>query len=182
MKPHGKGYQAGPENFGYLPVPPLVAETEEKAQELGKGFVYGGGQNAFSRPEFTLPPGYNSKGAVKMLARQPGGSWLGVSPDKLRQAQAEEEDEMIDYNEVRRKLGGSFQKAQRNYQVICGTPKSVLPKIKSLLQARPAFSSSSGAGPSAIRTTHEMRLLANGSRFATATELDCPSHELNPAS
>lgn len=128
-----QGYQAGPENFGYL-IPTFVAETEEKAQELGKGFVYGGGQNAFSRPEFTLPPGYNSKGAVKMLSRQPGGSWLGVSPDKLRQAQAEEDNATVDYDDVRRKLASSFQKSQRNFQVICGTPKSVLPKIKMMLQ------------------------------------------------
>jgi alkanesulfonate monooxygenase SsuD/methylene tetrahydromethanopterin reductase-like flavin-dependent oxidoreductase (luciferase family) len=174
-----QGYQAGPENFGYL-IPTFVAETEEKAQELGKGFVYGGGQNAFSRPEFTLPPGYNSKGAVKMLARQPGGSWLGVSPDKLRQAQAEEEDEVIDYNEVRRKLGGSFQKAQRNYQVICGTPKSVLPKIKSLLQIlRPGifiFFNVQGPVSNQDRMT-SMRLLANEVTPAVreyAAELDLP--------
>ncbi|MBI3758103.1 MAG: LLM class flavin-dependent oxidoreductase [Deltaproteobacteria bacterium] len=174
-----QGYQAGPENFGYL-IPTFVAETEEKAQELGKGFVYGGGQNAFSRPEFTLPPGYNSKGAVKMLARQPGGSWLGVSPDKLRQAQADEEDEAVDYNEVRRKLGGSFQKAQRNYQVICGTPKSVLPKIKSLLQVlRPGifiFFNVQGPVSNQDRMT-SMRLLANEVTPAVreyAAELDLP--------
>jgi len=127
------GYQAGPENFGYL-IPTFLAETEEKAQELGRGFVYGGGQNAFSRPEHTLPPGYNSKGATKMLARHPGGSWLGVSPDKLMRAQQETTDENVDYDEVRRKLAASYQKAQRNFQVLIGTPKSVLPKIKTLLQ------------------------------------------------
>jgi alkanesulfonate monooxygenase SsuD/methylene tetrahydromethanopterin reductase-like flavin-dependent oxidoreductase (luciferase family) len=127
------GYQAGPENFGYL-IPTFVAETEEKAQELGKGFVYGGGQNAFSRPEYTLPPGYNSKSAIKMLARHPGGSWLGVSPEKLRQAQQEADPEETDYNEVRRKLASSYQKAQRNFQLIIGTPKTVIPRIKTLLQ------------------------------------------------
>ncbi|MBI3245199.1 MAG: LLM class flavin-dependent oxidoreductase [Deltaproteobacteria bacterium] len=174
-----QGYQAGPENFGYL-IPTFVAETEEKAQELGKGFVYGGGQNAFSRPEFTLPPGYNSKGAVRMLARQPGGSWLGVSPDKLRQAQAEEEDEVIDYDEVRRKLASSFQKAQRNYQVICGTPKSVLPKIKMLLQVlRPGifiFFNVQGTVSNQDRMT-SMRLLAEEVSPAVreyAKDLDLP--------
>ena len=54
------GYQAGPENFGYM-IATVLAETEEKAQELAEGFVYGGGQNAFSAPQFTMPPGYNSK-------------------------------------------------------------------------------------------------------------------------
>jgi alkanesulfonate monooxygenase SsuD/methylene tetrahydromethanopterin reductase-like flavin-dependent oxidoreductase (luciferase family) len=174
-----QGYQAGPENFGYL-IPTFVAETEEKAQELGRGFVYGGGQNAFSRPEFTLPPGYNSKGAVKMLARQPGGSWLGVSPEKLRQAQADEEDVTVDYDDVRRKLASSFQKSQRNFQVICGTPKSVLPKIKSLLQVlRPGifiFFNVQGPVGNQDRMT-SMRLLAEEVSPAVreyAKELDLP--------
>lgn len=184
-----QGYQAGPENFGYL-IPTFVAETEEKAQELGKGFVYGGGQNAFSRPEFTLPPGYNSKGAVRMLARQPGGSWLGVSPDKLRQARVEDEDPKdTNYDEVRRKLASSFQKAQRNYQVICGTPKSVLPKIKSMLQIlRPGifiFFNVQGPVDNQARMT-SMRLLAEEVSPAIreyAKELDLPDpYEREPGS
>ena len=81
------GYQAGPENFGYL-LPTFVADTEEKAQELGKGFVFGGGQNAFSAPQYTLPPGYNSKAAIQRLAHTPGGTWLGVNREKLMQQAA----------------------------------------------------------------------------------------------
>jgi alkanesulfonate monooxygenase SsuD/methylene tetrahydromethanopterin reductase-like flavin-dependent oxidoreductase (luciferase family) len=126
------GYQAGPENFGYL-IPTFVAETEEKAQELGKGFIYGGGQNAFSRPEHTLPPGYNSKAAIQNLARQPGGSWLGVSPEKLRQAQDTQQDE-ADFDQVRKKLASGYQKAQRALLVVVGTPKSVIPKLKTIMQ------------------------------------------------
>ena len=184
-----QGYQAGPENFGYL-IPTFVAETEEKAQELGRGFVYGGGQNAFSRPEFTLPPGYNSKGAVRMLARQPGGSWLGVSPDKLRQSQADgEEQRDVDYDDVRRKLASSFQKAQRNYQVICGTPKSVLPKIKAMLQIlRPGvfiFFNVQGPVSNQDRMT-SMRLIAEEVSPAVreyAKELDLPDpYERDPGS
>ncbi|MEW6300473.1 MAG: hypothetical protein AB1671_22505, partial [Thermodesulfobacteriota bacterium] len=151
-----------PENFGYL-IPTFVAETEEKAQELGRNFVYGGGQNAFSRPEHTLPPGYNSKNAIKMLARHPGGSWLGVSPDKLRQAQADDRNEPVDYDEVRRKLTAGYQKAQKNLQVIVGTPTSVLPKLKTLLQVlRPGifvFFNVQGPVSNRDRMT-SMRLLA----------------------
>ncbi|MGH7961383.1 MAG: LLM class flavin-dependent oxidoreductase [Candidatus Binatia bacterium] len=126
------GYQAGPENFGYL-LPTFVAETDEKAQELGKGFIYGGGQNAFSRPEHTLPPGYNSKAAIRNLAKQPGGSWLGVSPEKLRQSQESYKAE-TDFNEVRRKLVVSFEKSQKGLQTVVGSPKTVIPKIKTILQ------------------------------------------------
>jgi alkanesulfonate monooxygenase SsuD/methylene tetrahydromethanopterin reductase-like flavin-dependent oxidoreductase (luciferase family) len=127
------GYQAGPENFGYL-IPTFVAETEDKAQELGKGFVFGGGQNAFSRPEHTLPPGYNSRDAIKRLAKQPGGSWLGVNREKLIQGREATPTDSTDYDEVRRKLASGYQRAQENLQVIVGTPQTVIPKIKTLLQ------------------------------------------------
>jgi alkanesulfonate monooxygenase SsuD/methylene tetrahydromethanopterin reductase-like flavin-dependent oxidoreductase (luciferase family) len=123
------GYQAGPENFGYV-IPTFVAETEERAQELGKGFLFGGGQNTFARPEHTLPPGYNSKDAIRRLARQPHGSWLGVSGEKLR-GQAEEQ--VIDPDEVRRKLVPGYKRAQSAYQLIIGNPKNVTAKLKTML-------------------------------------------------
>ena len=126
------GYQASSENFGYL-IPTFLAESDEKAQEVGKNFVFGGGQNAFSRPEHTLPPGYNSKGAIRMLAKHPGGSWLGVSPEKLRE-QREGRPDDADYDEVRLKLLKGYEKTQRNHQLIIGTPKTVIPKLKVLLR------------------------------------------------
>jgi alkanesulfonate monooxygenase SsuD/methylene tetrahydromethanopterin reductase-like flavin-dependent oxidoreductase (luciferase family) len=131
------GYQAGPENFGYL-IPTVVAETEEKASAIAENFVYGGGQNAFAAPEYTMPPGYNSKSAIRMLAKQPTGSWLGVSGDKLNeQARGEhkpDKPEEVDYKEVHRKLVAGLEKVKRNYQVIAGTPASVIPKIKAILR------------------------------------------------
>jgi alkanesulfonate monooxygenase SsuD/methylene tetrahydromethanopterin reductase-like flavin-dependent oxidoreductase (luciferase family) len=127
------GYQAGPENFGYL-VPTFLAETEAKAQKLGRNFAFGGGQSAFSRPEHTLPPGYNSKTAIRRLAQQPRGSWLGVSRNKLMQSRSGVNPEGVDYDEVRRKLYQGYQRSQENLQTIIGTPKTVIPKIKMLLQ------------------------------------------------
>ncbi|HYA34937.1 MAG TPA: LLM class flavin-dependent oxidoreductase [Candidatus Binataceae bacterium] len=126
------GYQAGPENFGYL-LPTFLAETEEKAQKIGENFLFGGGQNVFSRPEHTLPPGYNSKDAIRRLARQPGGSWLGVSAEKLRGHTTEREDS-IDRDEIHRKLLKGYQQAQKNHLLMIGTPKSVLPKLKTMLR------------------------------------------------
>jgi alkanesulfonate monooxygenase SsuD/methylene tetrahydromethanopterin reductase-like flavin-dependent oxidoreductase (luciferase family) len=156
------GYQAGPENFGYL-IPTFVAETEDKAQELGKGFVFGGGQNAFSRPEHTLPPGYNSRDAIKRLAKQPGGSWLGVNREKMIQGREATPTDSTDYNEVRRKLASGYQRVQENLQVIVGTPQTVIPKIKTLLQVlRPGifiFFNVQGSVSNADRLTC-VRLLA----------------------
>ena len=127
------GYQAGSENFGYL-IPTFVADTDEKAQELGKGFVFGGWQNAFSRPQYTLPPGYNSKEAIQRLSKQPGGSWLGVNREKLM-AQASGEDEApVNYDEVRQKLVAGLQKAQNNYQTLLGAPDTIIDKIKTMLR------------------------------------------------
>lgn len=127
------GYQAGPENFGYL-IPTVLAESEQRAQQLGRFFVFGGGQNGFARPEHTLPPGYNSKSAIRMLAKQPGGSWLGVSANKLRQQRQDIGADGESLDRIREKLFASYQKAQRNYQIIAGTPKSVIPKIKTMLR------------------------------------------------
>ena len=134
-----QGYQAGSENFGYL-IPTFVAETEARAQEIGKNFVFGGGQNAFSRPEHTLPPGYNSKGAIRLLAKHPGGSWLGVSPEKLRAHADGGRPDTTDFDEVRTKLLKGYAKAQKNLQLLIGTPQSVLPKAKTLLRVlRPSI-------------------------------------------
>ena len=125
------GYQAGPENFGYL-VPTFIAETDEKAQELGKGFLFGGGQNTFARPEHTLPPGYNSKDAIRRLAKQPQGSWLGVSGEKLRATQVEEKK--VDAEEIHRKLLPGYERAQKQHQFIIGSPKTAIEKLKTILK------------------------------------------------
>jgi alkanesulfonate monooxygenase SsuD/methylene tetrahydromethanopterin reductase-like flavin-dependent oxidoreductase (luciferase family) len=125
------GYQAGPENFGYL-LPVFCADTDEKAQEIGKGFIYGGGQNAFSRPEHTLPPGYNSKAAIRMLATQPGGSWLGVSKAKMMAAREDTWDASA-YDELRQKLIRGYEKVQENLQVVVGSPQTCIKKITDIL-------------------------------------------------
>jgi alkanesulfonate monooxygenase SsuD/methylene tetrahydromethanopterin reductase-like flavin-dependent oxidoreductase (luciferase family) len=111
-------------------MPTFVAETEERAQELGKGFLFGGGQNSFARVEHTLPPGYNSKDAIRRMAKQPQGSWLGVSGDKLR---GHSEEVEIDPEAIRQKLIPGYQKAQKGLQLIIGSPKNVIPKLKAIL-------------------------------------------------
>jgi alkanesulfonate monooxygenase SsuD/methylene tetrahydromethanopterin reductase-like flavin-dependent oxidoreductase (luciferase family) len=126
------GYQAGPENFGYM-IATAVGETEEKAQEAAAGFVYGGGQNAFSAPQFTMPPGYNSKAAIRVLAKQQTSAWLGLSGEKMKQQLQDAETGDIDYAEIRRKLHAALLRGQQNLQVIVGTPKTVIPKLKTII-------------------------------------------------
>jgi alkanesulfonate monooxygenase SsuD/methylene tetrahydromethanopterin reductase-like flavin-dependent oxidoreductase (luciferase family) len=132
------GYQAGPQNFGYL-ASTFVADTDEKAQELGKGFVWAGGQGAFSAPQFTVPPGYNSKEAIRRLAKAPGGSWLGVNRDKLMQQAAEEDrpsalpKEKLD--EIKMKQDLAYKRGQTNHQLLIGTPDKVIGQLKTILAA-----------------------------------------------
>lgn len=127
------GYQAGSENFGYV-IPTFVADTEEAAQEGGYGFMFGGGQGAFAKPEYTLPPGYNSKAATQRLAATPGGSWLGINRDKLMASSQRAPIGPVDYDAVRGKLRASFQRSQDNLQFLIGTPDQVVEKAKTIMR------------------------------------------------
>jgi alkanesulfonate monooxygenase SsuD/methylene tetrahydromethanopterin reductase-like flavin-dependent oxidoreductase (luciferase family) len=120
------GYQAGPENFGYLQSV-VVAETEEAAERLGKGFVYGGGFGAFARPEWMFPPGYNSKEATRRLAKQFSDPRTGA--EILRFTQGE-----IDVNEVRNSIDKNYKSSRESGLIIAGTPKTVIKRIRSILE------------------------------------------------
>lgn len=125
------GYQAGPENFGYV-VPCFVAETEARAQELGKLFLFGGGQHTFALPEHTFPPGYNSKNAIRILAKQPQASWLGISGDKLN---AQVDSHPVSAEDVRRNTESDYQEAQKHHLLIVGNPENVTKKLKVVLSS-----------------------------------------------
>ena len=123
-----EGYQAGPENFGYLQRV-VVAETEEKAQELGKGFLYGGGIQVFARPEWMFPPGYNSKAATRRLAR------VFTDPDSGEEIMAFTPSESpTDIEVARRRIYEGYQAQQNSQQIIVGTPNTVIPKIRNILE------------------------------------------------
>ncbi|MGH7917426.1 MAG: LLM class flavin-dependent oxidoreductase [Candidatus Binataceae bacterium] len=140
-----QGYHAGSENFGYLQHV-VVAESEEKAEELGKAHLYGGGQAAFARPEHTLPPGYNSKEATRRLARTMtagSGGFLGVSAEQLQKASDAPKHEStrsrlargeISLDEARAAIYKSYPKAVDGLQIIAGTPKTVIPKLRKILE------------------------------------------------
>jgi len=136
-----EGYQAGSENFGYLQQI-FVAETEAKAQEIGKGALFGGGASNFSRPEWTLPPGYNSKEATRRLARQASEfGFLGITSEKLRESTEDRHQTRerlrrgeVSVEEAKRKIYANYQKAQDGLQIIIGTPKSVIPKLRLIME------------------------------------------------
>jgi alkanesulfonate monooxygenase SsuD/methylene tetrahydromethanopterin reductase-like flavin-dependent oxidoreductase (luciferase family) len=145
-----EGYQAGPENFGYLQRV-IVAETEEKAQELGKGFMYGGGIFTFARPEWAYPAGYNSKAATRRLARVFTDPKTG---QQLRRVTPSDSPE--DIEETRRRIYASYQAELDNQQIIVGTPKTVIAKLRKFIEVlRPGiFALWYAHGPS----SHEDRM------------------------
>ncbi len=120
------GYQAGPENFGYLQNV-CVAETEEKAQELARGFVYGGGFGSFARAEWMFPPGYNSKEATKRLAKAMTDPRTGTEIIRFTQGK-------VDVQEIKNNIEKNFQDALASGLVIAGTPDTVIKRIRRMLE------------------------------------------------
>ena len=66
------GFKPGPEHFGYQ-MRALVADTDEEAQELGRGFLWTQSHRMRGPIEHTDPPGYQSRVASSMMARRAGG-------------------------------------------------------------------------------------------------------------
>jgi|HubBroStandDraft_1064217.scaffolds.fasta_scaffold28833_1 alkanesulfonate monooxygenase SsuD/methylene tetrahydromethanopterin reductase-like flavin-dependent oxidoreductase (luciferase family) len=147
-----EGYQVGPENFGYLQKV-YVAETEEKAREIAKFDMFGGagiGYSLFGQPQWMFPPGYNSREATRRVARQfsdpnaaKGTPFAGAqqnsAEERLAQAQIETrsgawKENQVDIAATRKQIFDAFPQVERAMQVICGTPKSVLPKIRKVLE------------------------------------------------
>jgi alkanesulfonate monooxygenase SsuD/methylene tetrahydromethanopterin reductase-like flavin-dependent oxidoreductase (luciferase family) len=126
------GYQAGSENFGYL-APMILAETEEKAQELGRNFYFGGGHTAFAHAAYAFPPGYNSPSAIKRLSRMPRDTWLGANRVVLELERAGKNGTAVNLEAAHKRVSDTYRKAQASLQTIVGTPESVLPKVKAIL-------------------------------------------------
>ena len=116
-------------------VPAFTADTEERAQELGRGFVFGGGQNAFSRPEHTLPPGYNSKAATRRLAEAGAGAttWTGLATARRANLLGDDRRPDEDLEAIRMKLRRALDRAQDAHTVLVGTPDQVAAKAKRVL-------------------------------------------------
>jgi len=142
-----EGYIAGSENFGYLQHV-HCAETEAKADAIGRCHLFGGGQVNFSRPEHTLPPGYNSKEATRRLARtmtnDGGAGTLGISAEQLGRARGDAPKKESTKKRLQRgdasiedakaAIYGRYEKTKKSMAVIAGTPRTVLPKIRRILE------------------------------------------------
>ena len=114
------GYESGPQNLGYL-WKVHVDETEELAEATGRKYVQGpsnpflAGNEGTVNPALVNLPGITSRRrvlptqAVATAARGGGGGVAGV-------------------------LGRPYEQQIEDYTIICGTPKTVIPKIRHVLE------------------------------------------------
>jgi len=72
------GYKPGPEHFGYL-LKAVVADTDEKAQEIGRHFVWTDANRMKGPREHNDPPGYQSREALRVKQQRPTGRFGDVT-------------------------------------------------------------------------------------------------------
>jgi len=123
-----QGYQAGPENFGYLQ-PVFCHETDAKAEEFGRGFLFGGGFSHFARPEWMFPPGYNSKEATKRLA----GMFANPNLPSSHGAEHDPEND-AEVQELKKRLYATYPDWQKQGQIVTGSPKTLIKKLRHILE------------------------------------------------
>src|SRR5260370_21273509 len=106
----------------------IVAETDERAYELGKCFMYGGGFAHFARPEWMFPPGYTSKDAIRRLSSQAATPNLPSSPF---QRDPTNDDEV---RELKRSFYAGYDNWHQQGQIVSGSPKTVVRKLRHILE------------------------------------------------
>jgi alkanesulfonate monooxygenase SsuD/methylene tetrahydromethanopterin reductase-like flavin-dependent oxidoreductase (luciferase family) len=78
------GFTAGPEHFGYL-LKILVADTDEKAQEIGRNLLWTREYRLRGPREHMDPPGYQSRSASAIQARKPAGAGPMLTYEELQE-------------------------------------------------------------------------------------------------
>jgi alkanesulfonate monooxygenase SsuD/methylene tetrahydromethanopterin reductase-like flavin-dependent oxidoreductase (luciferase family) len=165
------GYEAGPQNLGYL-WRVHVDETEELAEAAGRKFVQGPSNPFLAGNEGTVNPA---------LLRLPGlTSRSRVLPTQAFSTAAR--------GGVAGVLGRPYEQQIQDYTIISGTPKTVIPKIRHVLEyLRPGsvfFWDGDGAmtHDDAMRSLRLMGQEVIPAVREIAKELDLPSSfEVDPA-
>jgi alkanesulfonate monooxygenase SsuD/methylene tetrahydromethanopterin reductase-like flavin-dependent oxidoreductase (luciferase family) len=112
------GYKSGPQNLGYL-FKVHVEETEEQGIEVGRKYVRGvtnpfnTGNEGRVRPWIQSLPGITSRESLRRAAELLGAGPVGRGG---------------------RGLQASYEDQLTNYTIIAGSPKTVVPKIRHILE------------------------------------------------
>jgi alkanesulfonate monooxygenase SsuD/methylene tetrahydromethanopterin reductase-like flavin-dependent oxidoreductase (luciferase family) len=101
----------------------VLADTEAKAQEIGRSYYFGGGHASFSHLAYSMPPGYTSATGVERIASHQKGPLTGRPPKAPLEPEAR-----------RAKAYETYMKSQGNNEMLVGTPDSVIPRLKTILE------------------------------------------------
>jgi alkanesulfonate monooxygenase SsuD/methylene tetrahydromethanopterin reductase-like flavin-dependent oxidoreductase (luciferase family) len=99
------GFDPGPEHFGYL-MRCLVADTDEKAQEIGRTFLWTENHRNRGPVEFNDPPGYQSREALRIKMSRP----------------------LIGTGTMGRRM--TYEELQDAHNIIVGSPETVISKLR----------------------------------------------------
>lgn len=99
------GFDPGPEHFGYL-MRCLVADTDEKAQEIGRTFLWTENHRNRGPVEFNDPPGYQSREALRIKMSRP----------------------LIGTGTMGRRM--TYEGLQDAHNIIVGSPETVINKLR----------------------------------------------------
>ncbi len=106
---HQAGFNPGPEHFGYQ-LRAVVADTDEKAHEIGRGFLWNVEHRMRGPAEHNDPPGYQSREALKIKMSRP----------------------TIGTGTIGRRL--SYQELQDAYNMIIGSPEAGIKKLANTVE------------------------------------------------
>ena len=81
------GFTPGPEHFGYQ-LRALVADTDEQAQALGRGFLWNAHHRMRGPSAHNDPPGYQSRVASALSQRRAGGPGPRMTYEGLQEVGA----------------------------------------------------------------------------------------------
>jgi alkanesulfonate monooxygenase SsuD/methylene tetrahydromethanopterin reductase-like flavin-dependent oxidoreductase (luciferase family) len=113
------GYQAGPEHFGYQ-LFALVADTDEKAQELGENFLWTMDHRMRGPMEHNNPPGYQTRRGSAVMKRRSGP---GPSGQKTNYEQMQESNTIVvgSPDTVIKKLRTTVERLSPGYLILIGS-------------------------------------------------------------
>ena len=141
------GFKPGPEHFGYQ-LRALVADTDEKAQEIGRNFLWTQDHRMRGPREHNDPPGYQSRAAATLMKRRPAGpSAEGMGYERLQELNAI----IVGSPEtVTKKLRNTVERLSPGYLILIGSDGSI--PHKDIMRSIDLF------GREVIPALHEVKL------------------------
>jgi alkanesulfonate monooxygenase SsuD/methylene tetrahydromethanopterin reductase-like flavin-dependent oxidoreductase (luciferase family) len=115
------GFKPGPEHFGYQ-LRAVVADTDEKAQEVGRGFLWNADHRMRGPREHNDPPGYQSRVASALSMRRAGGPGQRMGYQDLQDVNA---IVVGSPDTVIKKLAATVEQLSPGYLILIGSDGNI---------------------------------------------------------